>query len=39
MFTKAHRNNIYSIKNILKDEYKVIHEYENERGPMSAFIK
>ena len=39
MFTKAHSDNIYSIRNILKDGYKVIHEYENERGPMTAFVK
>ncbi len=39
MFTKAHSDNIYSIRNILKDGYKVIDEYENERGPMTAFIK
>ena len=39
MFTKAHSDNIYSILNILKDGYKVIDEYENERGPMTAFIK
>ena len=39
MFTKAHSDNIYSIKNILKDGYKVVHEYKSERGPMTAFIK
>lgn len=39
MFTKAHSDNIYSIRNILKDGYRVIDEYENERGPMTAFIK
>ena len=39
LFTKAHSDNIYSIRNILKDGYKVIDEYENERGPMTAFIK
>ena len=39
MFTKAHSDNIYSIKNILKDGYKVTNKYENERGPMTAFIK
>ena len=39
MFTKAHSNNIYSIRNILKDGYKVIDKYENERGSMTAFIK
>lgn len=39
MFTKAHSDNIYSIRNILKDGYKVIDEYENERGKMTAFVK
>ena len=39
MFTKAHSDNIYSIRNILKDGYKIIDEYENERGPMTAFVK
>lgn len=39
MFTKAHADNIYSIRNILKDGYKVVDEYENERGPMVAFVK
>ncbi len=39
MFTKAHSDNIYSIRNILKDGYKVIDKYENERGPMTAFVK
>ena len=39
MFTKAHSDNIYSIRNILKDGYKVVDEYTNERGPMTAFVK
>ena len=39
LFTKAHSDNIYSIRNILKDGYKIIDNYENERGPMTAFIK
>ena len=39
MFTKAHSDNIYSIRNILKDGYKIIDKYENERGPMTAFVK
>ena len=39
MFTKAHSDNMYSIRNILKDGYKVIDKYENERGPMTAFVK
>lgn len=39
IFTKAHSENLYSIKNIYKDGYKLVCEYENERGKMSAFIK
>ncbi len=39
MFTKAHADNIYSIRNILKNGYEIIDEYENERGPMIAFVK
>ena len=39
MFTKAHSDNIYSIRNILKDGYRVVDEYKNERGSMKAFIK
>lgn len=39
MFTKAHSDNIYSIRNILKDGYQLIDEYQDERGPNSAFIK
>ena len=39
MFTKAHSNNIYSIHNILKDGYRVVDEYKNERGAMTAFVK
>lgn len=39
MFTKAHSDNIYSIRNILKDGYKIIDEYVNEKGPMTAFVK
>ena len=39
IFTKAHADNIYSIKNFLKDGYIVVDEYENERGKMKAFIK
>ena len=39
MFTKAHADNIYSVRNILKDGYKVVDQYKNERGPMVAFIK
>ena len=39
MFTKAHSDNIYSIKNILKNGYKVTHEYDSDRGPTTAFVK
>lgn len=39
MFTKAHSDNIYSIKNILKDGYKVIHEYESDGEPKTAFVR
>ncbi len=39
MFTKAHSDNIYSIRNILKDGYKVVHIYTNERGENTAFVK
>ena len=39
MFTKAHSDNIYSIKNILKDGYSIVHEYESDRGPSTAFVK
>lgn len=38
-FTKAHADNIYSIRNILKDNYKLTHEYIDDRGPNQAFIK
>lgn len=39
IFTKAHSDNIYSINNMIKSGYELVHEYENERGRMSAFIK
>jgi ribulose bisphosphate carboxylase small subunit len=39
MFTKAHSDNIYSINNILKNGYKIVHEYESDRGPTTAFAK
>ena len=39
MFTKAHSDNIYSINNLLKNGYKVVDQYTNERGPNTAFIK
>ncbi len=39
MFTKAHADNIYSINNILKDGYKIVDKYQNERGEMIAFFR
>ena len=39
IFTKAHSDNIYSIRNILKDGYKIIDKHEDERGSMIAFVK
>lgn len=39
MYTKAHSDNIYSIRNILKNGYKIIDRYENDRGIMLAFVK
>ena len=39
IFTKAHSDNLYSINNMYKAGYKLVDEYENERGKMSAFIK
>ena len=39
MFTKVHSENIYSLDNILKDGYKIVDEYKNERGYMIALVK
>ena len=39
LFTKAAKDNIYSVNNILKDGYEITHEYEDERGLNLAFIK
>ncbi len=39
MFTKVHSDNIYSKNNIIKNGYKIVDEYENERGPMTALAK
>lgn len=39
IYTKAHKDNIYSIRNILKDGYKEVDQYESDRGPTVAFIK
>ena len=38
-FTKVHSDNIYSIKNILRDGYIKTDGYENERGMNTTFIK
>lgn len=39
VFTKVHADNIYSIRNILKDGYIETDYYENERGMNKAYIK
>lgn len=39
MFTKAHSDNLYSIKNILADGYEVVDKYMSDRGLAIAFIK
>ena len=39
IFTKTHSDNIYSIRNLLNNGYKIVDEYENERGKNKAFIK
>jgi GNAT superfamily N-acetyltransferase len=39
IFTKVHSDNIYSMRNILKDGYIKVDEYVNERGPMTALLK
>ncbi len=39
IFTKAHSKNLFSINNMYKNGYKLVDEYENERGRMSAFLK
>ena len=39
IFTKVHKDNIYSINNLIKNNYKVTHEYENERGMNLALVK
>ena len=39
IFTKAHSENLFSINNMYKDGYKLVDEYENERGRMLAFLK
>lgn len=39
IFTKVHADNIYSIKNILKDGYVETDYYKSERGMNKAYIK
>lgn len=39
IFTKAHSENLYCIKNMYNDGYKFVEEYENERGKNSVFLK
>lgn len=39
LFTKAHADNIYSIRNILKDGFVEVDRYNSDRGPNIAFIK
>ena len=39
IFTKAHADNIYSIRNITDDGYKITDKYKNKRGNMIAFVK
>ncbi len=39
IFTKVQADNIYSIKNILKNGYQEVYEYENERGNNKIFLK
>lgn len=39
IFTKVHSDNIYCLKNVLKDGYIKTDEYENERGMNTSFIK
>lgn len=39
IFTKAHSDNIYSIRNILSDGYKIVDEFKDDIGLMIVFIK
>ncbi len=39
IFTKVCSDNLYSLNNMLKDNYKVVDEYESERRMDTAFIK
>jgi len=39
IFTKAHSDNLYSLKNLYKDNYELVESYTNERGRMIALLK
>lgn len=39
IFTKVCSDNLYSLNNMLNDNYKVVDEYESERGMDTALIK
>ena len=39
LFTKVCANNLYSLNNMLQDNYKVVDKYVNERGENIALIK
>lgn len=39
IFTKVCTDNIYSVNNMLKNNYKVVDKYINERGENTAFLK
>ena len=39
MFTKVHPDNIYSIRNILKDDYEFIEDYMSSDEPKKCYLK
>ncbi len=39
IYTKAHSDNIYCIRNLIKDGFVLVDEYKSDRGMNSAFIK
>ena len=39
IFTKVCSDNVYSLNNMLKDNYVVTDEYENERGKNTTLLK
>lgn len=39
IFTKVCTDNIYSLNNMIKDNYKIVDVYYNERGSNTALIK